>query len=102
MRERLSRRALASSQRTSVLLAAEGGVVFVDIGVKAPPLETPPMVPAGVLTSRPLSSMRATFAPGGGGGLQSDPALEPSEVGGHTLFQRRLALFGKVLVAQSI
>ena len=46
--------------------------------------------------------MRATFAPGGGGGLESDPALEPSEVGGHTLLQRRLSLYGKVLVAQSI
>ena len=46
--------------------------------------------------------MRATFAPGSHGGLESDPALEPSEVGGHTLLQRRLALFGKVLVAQSI
>jgi serine/threonine-protein kinase len=46
--------------------------------------------------------MRATFAKAGGEGLQSDPALEPSEVGGHTLLQRRLALFGKVLVGQSI
>src|SRR3954468_4609136 len=46
--------------------------------------------------------MRATFAPGGGEGVQSDPALEPSEVGGHTLLQRRLSLYGKVLVAQSI
>src|SRR6187399_1704106 len=46
--------------------------------------------------------MRATFAPGGGGGLQSDPALDPSEVGGHTLLQRRLSLYGKVLVVQSI
>jgi eukaryotic-like serine/threonine-protein kinase len=46
--------------------------------------------------------MHATFAPGGDGGLQSDPALEPSEVGGQTLLQRRLALFGKVLVVQSI
>jgi eukaryotic-like serine/threonine-protein kinase len=46
--------------------------------------------------------MRATFAPGGAGGLESDPALEPSEVSGHTLLQRRLALYGKVLVAQSI
>src|SRR3954466_807527 len=46
--------------------------------------------------------MRATFAPGGGEGLQSDPALEPSAAGGHTLLQRRLALYGKVLVAQSI
>ncbi len=35
-------------------------------------------------------------------GDQSDPALEPSEVGGHTLLQRRLSLFGKALVAQSI
>jgi hypothetical protein len=32
-----------------------------------------------------LSSVRAAFAPGGGGELQGDPALEPSEVGGHTL-----------------
>jgi eukaryotic-like serine/threonine-protein kinase len=32
----------------------------------------------------------------------SDPALEPSDVGGHTLLQRRLSLFGKVLVVQSI
>jgi serine/threonine-protein kinase len=46
--------------------------------------------------------MRATFAPGGTSGLESDPALEPSEIGGHTLLQRRLALYGKVLVAQSI
>lgn len=46
--------------------------------------------------------MRAEFAPGGGVGQKSDPALEPSEVGGHTLLQRRLALFGKALVAQSI
>lgn len=46
--------------------------------------------------------MRAPFAPGVVGGLTSDPALEPSEVGGHTLLQRRLALYGKVLVAQSI
>jgi len=46
--------------------------------------------------------MRATFAPGGGGGLQSDPALEPSELGGHTLLQRRLSLYGKALVVQSI
>jgi serine/threonine-protein kinase len=46
--------------------------------------------------------MRATFAPGGDGGQQSDPALEPSEVGGHTLLQRRLSLYGKVLVVQSI
>ncbi|HWA76513.1 MAG TPA: serine/threonine-protein kinase [Polyangiaceae bacterium] len=46
--------------------------------------------------------MRARFAPGGNTGLHSDPALEPSEVGGHTLLQRRLSLFGKVLVAQSI
>jgi tRNA A-37 threonylcarbamoyl transferase component Bud32 len=46
--------------------------------------------------------MRASFAPGGSGGLESDPALEPSEVGGHTLLQRRLSLYGKVLVAQSI
>jgi eukaryotic-like serine/threonine-protein kinase len=46
--------------------------------------------------------MRATFAPGSDGGLKSDPALEPSEGGGHTLLQRRLALYGKVLVVQSI
>jgi eukaryotic-like serine/threonine-protein kinase len=47
--------------------------------------------------------MRATFlAQAGDGGARSDPALEPSEVGGHTLLQRRLALYGKVLVAQSI
>jgi hypothetical protein len=46
--------------------------------------------------------MRATFAPGADAGSNSDPALEPSEVGGHTLLQRRLALYGKVLVAQSI
>jgi predicted Ser/Thr protein kinase len=51
---------------------------------------------------RSVSPMRATFAPGGTSGLESDPALEPSEVGGHTLLQRRLALYGKVLVAQSI
>ncbi|HEX6767175.1 MAG TPA: hypothetical protein VF103_16875, partial [Polyangiaceae bacterium] len=46
--------------------------------------------------------MLATFAPRGSGGSKSDPALEPSEVGGHTLLQRRLSLYGKVLVAQSI
>ena len=46
--------------------------------------------------------MRTTFAPGSTGGLESDPALEPSEVGGQTLLQRRLALYGKVLVVQSI
>jgi eukaryotic-like serine/threonine-protein kinase len=46
--------------------------------------------------------MRATFAPGSDGGQKSDPALEPSEGGGHTLLQRRLALYGKVLVVQSI
>jgi len=46
--------------------------------------------------------MRAPFAPGGDGGQKSDPALEPSEAGGHTLLQRRLALYGQVLVAQSI
>src|SRR6187549_3205081 len=46
--------------------------------------------------------MRATFALGGVRGLQSDPALEPSEAGGHTLLQRRLSLYGKVLIAQSI
>ena len=32
----------------------------------------------------------------------SDPALEPSEVGGLTLLQRRLSLYGKALVVQSI
>ncbi len=42
------------------------------------------------------------FAPGGSGGLESDPALEPNEPGGHTLLQRRLALYGKVLVVQSV
>jgi len=31
--------------------------------------------------------MRATFALGGDGMLESDPALEPSETGGHTLLQ---------------
>jgi len=46
--------------------------------------------------------MRAAFAPGGDVGLESDPALEPSEAGGQTLLQRRLVLYGKVLVAQSI
>jgi len=46
--------------------------------------------------------MRAAFALGGGGGPASDPALEPSEAGGHTLLQRRLSLYGKVLVVQSI
>jgi serine/threonine-protein kinase len=46
--------------------------------------------------------MGSTFAPGGGGGLHSDPALEPSHAGGHTLLQRRLGLYGKVLVVQSI
>ena len=46
--------------------------------------------------------MRATFAPGGDEGRKSDPALEPSEAGGHTLLQRRLSLYGKALVAQSI
>jgi eukaryotic-like serine/threonine-protein kinase len=46
--------------------------------------------------------MRMRFAPGGAEGQKSDPALEPSEVGGHTLLQRRLALYGKVLVAQGI
>ncbi|HEY8944886.1 MAG TPA: serine/threonine-protein kinase [Polyangiaceae bacterium] len=46
--------------------------------------------------------MRAKFALGGDWGPQSDPALEPSEVGGQTLLQRRLALYGKVLVAQSV
>jgi hypothetical protein len=46
--------------------------------------------------------MRVTFAPGGDSGLNSDPALEPSEAGGHTLLQRRLALYGKALVAQSV
>src|SRR4051794_7954007 len=56
----------------------------------------------GRVESGLLSSMRATFARGGSGGLQSDPALEPSEAGGHTLLQHRLALYGKVLVVQSI
>ena len=42
--------------------------------------------------------MRATFAPGGGGRLESDPALEPSEVGGHTLLQRRLSLYDVFLM----
>jgi serine/threonine-protein kinase len=46
--------------------------------------------------------MHATFFPRGDGGTESDPALEPSESGGHTLLQRRLSLYGKVLVAQSI
>jgi eukaryotic-like serine/threonine-protein kinase len=46
--------------------------------------------------------MLATLAPGGDGGAHSDPALEPSDVGGHTLLQRRLSLYGKVLVVQSI
>jgi len=46
--------------------------------------------------------MRTPFAPGSTGGPESDPALEPSEVGGHTLLQRRLALYGKVLIVQSI
>jgi serine/threonine-protein kinase len=46
--------------------------------------------------------MRATFAQGGDEGLHSDPALEPSAAGGHTLLQRRLSLYGKVLVVQSI
>jgi hypothetical protein len=46
--------------------------------------------------------MQATFVPGSESGHQSDPALEPSEVGGHTLLQRRLSLYGKILVAQSI
>jgi eukaryotic-like serine/threonine-protein kinase len=36
------------------------------------------------------------------GGTQSDPALEPSGVSGHTLLQRRLSLYGKALVVQSI
>jgi hypothetical protein len=44
--------------------------------------------------------MSATFAPGNSGGTQSDPALEPSEIGGQTLLQRRLALYGKVLVVR--
>lgn len=56
----------------------------------------------GASDSGLLSPMRAAFAPGGGQGPESDPALEPSEAGGHTLLQRRLALYGKVLVAQSI
>jgi eukaryotic-like serine/threonine-protein kinase len=63
-------------------------------------------VPSGRSTRRPdrglVSPMRVPFAPGVVGGLSSDPALEPSGVGGHTLLQRRLALYGKVLVAQSI
>lgn len=42
--------------------------------------------------------MLASFGPGS----ESDPALEPSEVGGHSLLQRRLSLYGKVLVGQSI
>jgi len=46
--------------------------------------------------------MLTTFAPGSTGGRDSDPALEPSEIGGHTLLQRRLALYGKALVVQSI
>lgn len=46
--------------------------------------------------------MRVTFAPGNDVGLDSDPALVPSEAGGHTLLQRRLSLYGKVLVVQSI
>ena len=46
--------------------------------------------------------MRAAFALGNDGGTQSDPALVPSEAGGHTLLQRRLSLYGKVLVVQSI
>ena len=33
---------------------------------------------------------------------RSDPALEPSEAGGHTLLQRRLSVYGKFLVGQSI
>lgn len=49
-----------------------------------------------------LSPMRALLARAGDEGLQSDPALEPSTIGGHTLLQRRLALYGKALVAQSI
>ena len=44
----------------------------------------------------------ALFDLGRNGGTQSDPALEPSEVGGHTLLQRRLSLYGKALVVQSI
>ncbi|HEY6727028.1 MAG TPA: serine/threonine-protein kinase [Polyangiaceae bacterium] len=46
-----------------------------------------------------------TFAFGNRGkdaGPDSDPALVASEVGGHTLLQRRLSLYGKVLVVQSI
>jgi len=38
----------------------------------------------------------------GGDGIESDPALEPSKAGGHTLLQRRLALYGKALIVQSI
>lgn len=45
--------------------------------------------------------MRPTFALGNAG-PDSDPALVPSQAGGHTLLQRRLALYGKVLVAQSL
>jgi eukaryotic-like serine/threonine-protein kinase len=44
----------------------------------------------------------ALFDHGRDGGTQSDPALEPSEAGGHTLLQRRLSLYGKALVVQSI
>ena len=46
--------------------------------------------------------MRVTFALGNDAGPDSDPALVASEAGGHTLLQRRLCLFGKVLVVQSI
>jgi hypothetical protein len=44
----------------------------------------------------------ALFDQGRDGGAQSDPALEPSEAGGHTLLQRRLSLYGQALVVQSI
>ncbi|RYZ05158.1 MAG: serine/threonine protein kinase [Myxococcales bacterium] len=60
------------------------------------------------LSTRPRDSgllarmLAALFDQGRGGGTQSDPALEPSEVGGHTLLQRRLALYGKALVVQSV
>jgi serine/threonine-protein kinase len=54
------------------------------------------------LDSGLLSPMRVTLARWAVRELESDPALEPSEAGGHTLLQRRLSLYGKVLVAQSI
>ena len=46
--------------------------------------------------------MRVTFARGKDSGAHSDPALVASEAGGHTLLQRRMSLYGKVLVGQSI